>query len=145
MADVCLQDGTEPLSLTSEGKGKKAQSSLSLEGVWIAEHAGQVAALCTGGKSSTVVPKLQTSAALTWLVQLLTSGSCGQLAEHLRAGVMVIGLYLICPQAAFSKALPQVCKLAAATTALQGLSHVGRPIKERSACAFADTSTKLAY
>ena len=48
------------------------------------------------------------------------------------AGVTVIGLYLVCPQAAFSQALAQVCRLAAASTSLQGVIWTGRAILQGS-------------
>ncbi|KAK9798598.1 hypothetical protein WJX73_006765 [Symbiochloris irregularis] len=64
-----------------------------------------------GGKSSILLDE-------SWI-----SDHSGQVTALCTGGLAVVGLYLVCPQAAFTKASTHICKLAAVIRASQGVKR----------------------
>lgn len=114
-----LQDSAAPLTVLAPGVssaskkggskgGKAAGGGLQLDNEWVVEHAAMVERLLPGGERGTAVPSGHV------LVHRLYPCLTGLHGHPLHAGLDVVGLYVVCPAAAFAAAGPLLASLAEA-------------------------------
>ena len=119
-----MQDGAAPLtvsaSASSEPAGKKGKAGgkaggggLQLDDEWVVEHAAMIERLLPGGALGWCRAR-EASRVHSWTMSVAAAPAgfnpAGPYAHH--AGLDVVGLYVLCPGAAFAGAASQLAALA---------------------------------